>query len=103
MRAEKLELPTSGEEGKEKERRRRRGEGGDDSLLGCEVIPMFGRVAQNLKSVGQAQRAASPAKNHVTSKSPVGDMSVVTLIRTDITFDHSQKAEKIYFQSEDLH
>ena len=30
---------------------------------------------------------ASPAKIDVTSKSPVGDMSVVTLIRTDATLD----------------
>ena len=29
------------------------------------------------------------------SKSPVGDISVVTLIRTDTTLDHSQKAEKV--------
>jgi len=28
-------------------------------------------------------------------KSPVGDISVVTLIRTDTTLDHSQKAEKV--------
>ena len=34
-------------------------------------------------------------KIHVTSKSPVGDISVVTLIRTDTTLDHSQKAEKV--------
>ena len=33
-------------------------------------------------------------KINVTSKSPVGDISVVTLIRTDTTLDHSQKAEK---------
>jgi len=32
----------------------------------------------------------------VTIKSPVGDISVVTLIRTDTTLDHSQKAEKVY-------
>ena len=31
----------------------------------------------------------------VTSKSPFGDISVVTLIRTDTTLDHSQKAEKV--------
>ena len=31
----------------------------------------------------------------VTSRSPVGDVSVVTLIRTDTTLDHSQKAEKV--------
>ena len=34
-------------------------------------------------------------KNYVTSKSPVGDIPVVTLIRTDTTLDHSQKAEKV--------
>ena len=37
------------------------------------------------------------SKIHVTSKSPVGDISVVTLIRTDTTLDHSQKAEKVWF------
>ena len=33
----------------------------------------------------------------MTSKSPVGDISVVTLIRTDTTLDHSQKAEKVWW------
>ena len=46
------------------------------------------------RGAGQAQ-ASSPNKNHVTSKSPVGDISVVTLIRTDTTLDHSQKAEDV--------
>ena len=41
--------------------------------------------------------ATSPRRKiHVTSKSPVGDISVVTLIRTDTTLDHSQKAEKVW-------
>ena len=31
----------------------------------------------------------------VTGKPPVGGISVVTLIRTDTTLDHSQKAEKV--------
>ena len=35
-------------------------------------------------------------KINVTSKSPVGDISVVTLIRTNTTLDHSQKAEKVW-------
>ena len=35
-------------------------------------------------------------KINVTSKSPVGDISIVTLIRTDTTLDHSQKAEKVW-------
>ena len=43
----------------------------------------------------QAREDTSPAKIDVTSKSPVGDISVVTLIRTDTTLDHSQKAEKV--------
>ena len=42
-------------------------------------------------------KAALPrSKIHVTSKSPVGDISVVTLIRTDTTLDHGQKAEKVW-------
>merc|ERR1711952_631653 len=50
---------------------------------------------RNARGAGQAQ-TSSPDKNHVTSKSPVGDISVVTLIRTDTTLDHSQKAEKVW-------
>ena len=41
----------------------------------------------------QAQEDTSPAKVDVTSKSPVGDISVVTLIKINTTLDHSQKAE----------
>ena len=52
--------------------------------------------AQHLRISGQAQHDTSPRKNLVTSKSPVGDISVVTLIRTDTTLDHSQKAEKVW-------
>ena len=43
----------------------------------------------------QAQADIPTAKIDVTSKPPVGDISVVTLIRTDTTLDHSQKAEKV--------
>ena len=43
----------------------------------------------------QAQKITTKPKINVTSKSPVGDISVVTLIRTDTTLDHSQKAEKV--------
>ena len=38
----------------------------------------------------------------MTSKSPVGDISVVTLIRTDTTLDHSQKAEKVCLENSRL-
>ena len=44
----------------------------------------------------QAQENLSQEKIYVTSKSPVGDVSVVTLIRTNIAFDHSQKAAKMW-------
>ena len=37
-----------------------------------------------------------PRKIDVTSKAPVGAISIVTLIRTDTTLDHSQKAEKVW-------
>ena len=39
--------------------------------------------------------ASATERKHVTNKSPVGDISVVILIRTDTTIDHSQKAEKV--------
>ena len=45
--------------------------------------------------LSKLERAPPQRKINVTSKSPVGDISVVTLIRTDTTLDHSQKAEKV--------
>ena len=44
----------------------------------------------------QAYEPNSPRKIDVTSKFPVGNIPVVTLIRTDTTLDHSQKAEKVW-------
>ena len=55
-------------------------------------VPCPGNARRALE---QAQADAPAAKIDVTSKSPVGDISVVTLIRTDTTLDHSQKAEKV--------
>ena len=52
-------------------------------------------LAQHSQVFEQAQKNTAPRKIDVTSKSPVGDISVVTLIRTDTTIDHSQKAEKV--------
>jgi len=46
--------------------------------------------------LSKLERAPPQRKIDVTSKSPVGDISVVTLIRTDTTLDHSQKAEKVW-------
>ena len=45
--------------------------------------------------LSKLERTPPQTKINVTSKSPVGDISVVTLIRTDTTLDHSQKAEKV--------
>ena len=45
--------------------------------------------------LSKLERTPPQIKINVTSKSPVGDISVVTLIRTDTTLDHSQKAEKV--------
>ena len=50
---------------------------------------------QHVRASEQAREDTSPQKIDVTSKSPVGDISVVTLIRTDTTLDHSGKAEKV--------
>ena len=36
-----------------------------------------------------------PVKIEVTEKTPIGVILVVTLIRTETTLDHSQKAEKV--------
>ena len=46
-------------------------------------------------SLSKLKSTPPQTKINVTSKSPVGDISVVTLIRTDTTLDHSQKAEKV--------
>ena len=55
----------------------------------CAMLVRHARVSE------QARKNISPKKIHVTSKPPVGGISVVTLIRTDTTLDHSQKAEKV--------
>ena len=48
------------------------------------------------RSPSKLKRTLPQPKIYVTSKSPVGDISVVTLIRTDTTLDHSQEAEKVW-------
>jgi hypothetical protein len=47
-------------------------------------------------SLSKLKRTPPQTKINVTSKFPVGNISVVTLIRTDTTLDHSQKAEKVW-------
>ena len=55
----------------------------------CAVAEQCARAPE------QAREDTSPRKIDVTSNPPVGGISVVTLIRTDTTLDHSQKAEKV--------
>ena len=52
--------------------------------------------------LSKLERTSPQRKINVTSKSPVGDISVVTLIRTDTTLDHSQKAEKVWIRHDQL-
>ena len=62
---------------------------------GC-AAPGCVRCQRNARGpLSKLERTPPQRKINVTSKSPVGDISVVTLIRTDTTLDHSQKAEKV--------
>ena len=64
---------------------------------GC-AAPGFVPCQCNARECLSKLEATSPhRKIHVTSKPPVGGISAVTLIRTDTTLDHSQKAEKVCF------
>ena len=47
------------------------------------------------RATGKPRGHRSPRKIDVTGKLTVASVSVVTLIRTDTTLDHSQKAEKV--------
>ena len=61
------------------------------------LLSAFVQVRGNKREWLRASpRTHSPRRKiEVTRKSPFGDISVVTLIRTDTTLDHSQKAEKV--------
>ena len=48
------------------------------------------------QATGKPRGHRSPRKIDVTRKLTVVSVSVVTLIRTDTTLDHSPKAEKVY-------
>ena len=64
-------------------------------MAGCAAANEV-QCQRNTQSGLGKPRDHNPTQNIVvTSKSPVGDVSVVTLIRTDTTLDHSQKAEKV--------
>ena len=62
---------------------------------GCAAPSFVPCQCYTRESLSKLERTSPHVKINVTSKSPVGDISVVTLIRTDTTLDHSQKAEKV--------
>jgi hypothetical protein len=62
---------------------------------GCAATGFVPCQRNTRKPLSKLEGNFLPRKIDVTSKSPVGDISVVTLIRTDTTLDHSQKAEKV--------
>ena len=62
---------------------------------GCAATSCVPCQRNTWKPLSKLEGNFLPRKIIVTSKSPVGDISVVTLIRTDTTLDHSQKAEKV--------
>ena len=61
---------------------------------GCAATRESAGLVQHMKAPEQAQKKTSPRNINVTSKSSVGDISVVTLIRTDTTLDHRQKGRE---------
>ena len=62
---------------------------------GCAAPSFVPCQCYTREPLSKLERTSPHVKINVTSKSPVGDISVVTLIRTDTTLDHSQKAEKV--------
>ena len=62
---------------------------------GCAAPSVVPCQCNTRECLSKLETTSPRRKIHVTSKSPVGDISVVTLIRTDTTLDHSQKAEKV--------
>ena len=63
---------------------------------GCAATGFVPCQRNTWEALSKLEGNSLPRKIVVTSKSPVGDISVVTLIRTDTTLDHSQKAEKVW-------
>ena len=64
--------------------------------VGCAAV---GAVSDQRNASGARSRRSGAAialeKSGVIHQSSVEDLSVITLIRTDTTLDHSQKAEKV--------
>ena len=61
----------------------------------CHTLQKCKAEATSEQPAGKPNRNCSPRKIDVTRKLTVVSVSVVTLIRTDTTLNHSQKAEKV--------
>ena len=65
------------------------------SHVGCAAVVVVQCPHNTQGTPSKPTLRPTLAKIDVTSKPPVGDVSVVTLIRTDTTLNHSQEAEKV--------
>ena len=65
------------------------------TLEGCAAPSNVQCQCNTWRSLSKLTGLPPQRKIDVTSKTPVGAISVVTLIRTDTALDHSQKAEKV--------
>ena len=64
-------------------------------VKGSRILALCSARSTSRVPLGKPRKRLPQRKIGVTSKTPVGVISVVTLIRTDTTLDHSQKAEKV--------
>jgi len=63
---------------------------------GC-AVPGVVQCQCNTRGLRSKLKTTAPSKKiNVTSKSPVGDIEDVTLMRTRITFDRGQQAAKVW-------
>ncbi len=62
---------------------------------GCAATRERACLVQRMKAPEIDENNTSPQHINVASKSPVGDISVVALTRTDTTIDQSPKSEKV--------
>ena len=72
-------------------------------LKGVQQLHSVQWQHHTLDVLSKPKESSTHEKIIVTSKSPVGDISVVTLIRTDTTLDHSQKAKKVCCKHSEVH
>ena len=67
-------------------------------VKGSRILALCSARSTSRVPLGKPRKRLPQRKIGVTSKTPVGVISVVTLIRTDTTLDHSQKAEKVCYR-----